>query len=99
MTVQPNDKGTKKIREKSILLAVIALIESLLLLVSFSFSWFEGGTALNLVGRNMKTDKVLYSAIQVGEGAGYQKVISLNNYFSAQKNILYNVSRKRIGFS
>ena len=40
MTVQPNNKSTKKIAEKSILLAVIAIIESLLLLVSFSFAWF-----------------------------------------------------------
>ena len=84
MTVQPNNKSTKKIAEKSILLAVIAIIESLLLLVSFSFAWFEGGTALNLLGRDIRTDGVLYSAIQVGEGADYQKVISLNDYFAAQ---------------
>ena len=84
MTVQSNNKSTKKIGEKSVLLAVIALIESLLLLVSFSFAWFEGGTALNLLGRNIKTDGVIYSTIQVGEGSDYQKVISLNDYFSAQ---------------
>ena len=42
MTVQPNNKSTKKTAEKSILLAVIALIESLLLLVSFSFSFLQG---------------------------------------------------------
>lgn len=90
MTVQPNNNSTKKTAEKSILLAVIALIESLLLLVSFSFSWFEGGTALNLLGRNIKTDSVLYSAIQVGEGVGEQKVISLSDYFSAQNKAKFN---------
>jgi hypothetical protein len=90
MTVQPNSKNTKKIAGKSILLAVIAIIELLLLLISFSFSWFEGGTALNLLGRNIKTDKVLYSAIQVGEGAEYQQVISLTDYFSAQNKAKFN---------
>ena len=90
MTVQPNSKNTKKIAGKSILLAVIAIIELLLLLISFSFSWFEGGTALNLLGRNIKTDKVLYSAIQVGEGSEYQQVISLTDYFSAQNKAKFN---------
>lgn len=90
MTVQPNNKSSKKTVGKSVLLAVIALIETLLLLISFSFSWFEGGTALNLLGRNIKTDRVLYSAIQVGEGAEYQQVISLNDYFSAQNKAKFN---------
>lgn len=83
MTVQPNNKSAKK-HGKSVLLAAIAIIESLLLLTVFSFSWFEGGTALNLMGSSIKTAGVLYSAIEVGAGTDYEQVISLSDYFSAQ---------------
>lgn len=90
MTVQSNNKSVKDTGKKSILLAVIALVESVFLLVSFTFSWFEGGTALNLLGRDIVTESVLYSAFEVGEGSEYQQVISLNNYFSGQNKAKFN---------
>lgn len=69
---------------KSIVLAVVAMIELLLLSVTMSFSWFEGTTALKIttdfdnlpayenLSPALKTASGLKSSFTVGEGKDYQ---------------------------
>lgn len=85
-----NNKNNK--RTKSIVLSIVALLELILLVTSFTFSWFEGLTSLELKGENFKTASALKSHVEIGENKSesdttYTDIIDLTPYFDTQKEV------------
>lgn len=79
-------------KTKAIILSVIAMIELLLILVTTTFSWFDGLTALEISGEEFQTAAALNSHIEIGENKSasdntYSEVINLSSFFDNQDRV------------